>query len=119
MFIAVTRVKLPKEPMERMAEAFRRGAQDLKQFPGFLGFELWLNEDTLEAVSRWESREAMEAYSRSDIFQAHHGGAASAAGHGAQGHGATGAAQGHGAAVHSAGSPGAAQIEYYNGEVVV
>ncbi len=112
MFISVTKIKLPKEPMEQMAQAFRRGAQDLKQFPGFLGFELWLNEDTLEAVSRWESREAMEAYSHSDIFQAHHSGVAGAAGHGAGGHGAT-PAHGHGAA-----GPGAAQIEYYNGEVV-
>lgn len=95
MFIAVTRVQAPKEPMQRMAEAFRRGAQDLKKFPGFLGFELWMNDDTLEAVSRWESREAMEAYSKSSIFQAHHG--------------------------HRAGAPqpGGGQIEYFTGEVVV
>jgi heme-degrading monooxygenase HmoA len=95
MFIAVTRVKLPKEPMERMAEAFRKHAPDLKQFPGFLGLELWTNEDTLEAVSRWESREAMEAYRKSGMFQAHHGG-----GTGAQG-------------------AGAGQVEYYTGEALI
>jgi len=47
-------------------------------------------------VSRWESREAMEAYSRSAAFHAHHG------------HGA-GAPQG----------PGAGSVEYYDGEVLV
>ncbi len=97
MFIAVTRVKLPREPMERMANAFRKNAADMKQFPGFLGLELWTNEDTLEAVSRWESREAMEAYSRSIAFQAHHG------------HGPDAGPQ----------APGAGSVEYYSGEVLV
>ena len=95
MFIAVTRVKLPREPRERMAEAFRKNAPDMKQFAGFLGLELWTNEDTLSAVSRWESREAMEAYSQSSAFHAHHG-----HGPGAQGSGAGG-------------------VEYYTSEVLV
>ncbi|HEX8968977.1 MAG TPA: antibiotic biosynthesis monooxygenase family protein [Chloroflexota bacterium] len=72
MFVAVTRIKAPKQAQQRMAEGFRRGAPQLKQFPGFLGFELWLNDDTLEAVSRWDSREAMEAYRASPMFGAHH-----------------------------------------------
>ncbi len=90
MFIAVTRVKLPKEALARMVEGFRRNAPDMKQFPGFLGLELWTNEDTLEAVSRWESREAMENYSASSTFQAHHGR-----------------------------GTGAGQVEYYTGEVLI
>jgi heme-degrading monooxygenase HmoA len=101
MFIAVTRVKLPKEPRERMAEAFRRNAPDMKQFAGFLGLELWTNEDTLEAISRWESREAMEAYSQSSAFQAHHG---------------HGPGQGQSAAPHG---PSAGGVEYYTGEVLI
>jgi heme-degrading monooxygenase HmoA len=96
MFIAVTRVKLAREPMERMAEAFRKNAPDMKQFAGFLGLELWMNEDTLEAVSRWESREAMEAYSQSGAFQSHHGRG-------------SGGPQG----------PGAGGVEYYTGEVLI
>lgn len=98
MFIAVTRVKLPKAALERMAEGFRKNAPDMKQFPGFLGLELWTNEDTLEAVSRWESREAMEHYSQSQAFQSHHGHSAGGQGPGAQ---------------------GAGQVEYYTGEVLV
>jgi heme-degrading monooxygenase HmoA len=65
-------MRAPREALERMSAGFRRGAPELKHFPGFLGFELWQNDDVLEAVSRWESREAMEAYRASPIFGAHH-----------------------------------------------
>ena len=73
MFIAVTRIRAPKQALDRMVEGFRRGGLELKRFPGFVGFELWRNEDRLEAVSRWQSREAMEAYRSSPMFGAHHG----------------------------------------------
>jgi heme-degrading monooxygenase HmoA len=73
MFIAVTRIKAPRAAQERMVEGFRRGGPELKRFPGFVGLELWRSDDTLEAVSRWESREAMEAYRASPMFGAHHG----------------------------------------------
>lgn len=94
MFVTVTRISAPKEPLDRMAEAFRRSAPDLKQFTGFLGFELWRNEGTLEAVARWESRQAMEAYTNSDAFRSHHGGGAG-------------------------GGQGGGQVEYFDGEVVI
>jgi heme-degrading monooxygenase HmoA len=73
MFIAVTRIKAPPAAQERMVEGFRRGGPALKRFSGFLGLELWRNEDSLEAVSRWESRASMEAYRASPSFTAHHG----------------------------------------------
>ena len=73
MFVAVTRISAPRAAQERMVEGFRRGGPELKHFPGFLGFELWRNEDTLEAISRWESREAMEEYRNSAMFGSHHG----------------------------------------------
>jgi heme oxygenase (staphylobilin-producing) len=75
LFIAVTRIKgVPPAAIDRMVEAFRRGAQDLAHFDGFRGFELWRTENSLDAVSRWESREAMEAYRASPAFTAHHQG---------------------------------------------
>ena len=75
MFIAVTRIHdVPPPVIDRMVEGFRHGAQDLKQFPGFLGFELWRTENGLDAVSRWESRQAMEGYVASPAFAAHHHG---------------------------------------------
>ena len=74
MFIAVTKVKAPQEAIDRMMMGFKHAAPAMKQFSGFHGLELWRGEDTLHAVSRWESREAMEVYSNSDLFRAHHGG---------------------------------------------
>jgi heme-degrading monooxygenase HmoA len=80
MFIAVTRIKDVAPPViERMVEGFRHGAQDLKGFEGFLGFELWRTETSLEAVSRWTSREAMDEYRKSPVFGAHHHGSQTAA----------------------------------------
>ncbi len=72
MYIAVTRIKMPKDMLDHIAEAFKKSAPDMKQFAGFLGFELWRSDDTLEAVSRWETKEAVEAYAKSDMFRAHH-----------------------------------------------
>jgi heme-degrading monooxygenase HmoA len=106
MFIAVTRIAAPTEALDRMAGAFRKAAPDLKQFNGFLGFELWRDAQTLQAVSRWESREAMEAYTRSGLFGAHHGGETGAQAHG-EGHAQT-QTQG-----------GGASAAYYEGEVLV
>lgn len=105
MFIAVTRVAAPTAQLDQMAEAFRRAAPDLKQFEGFLGLELWRDGESLQAVSRWESRAAMEAYQRSAVFGAHHGTGGQPGGppqglagaHGQQGHGAASVAGGHGA----------------------
>lgn len=82
MIITVTKVTAPRQALERMAEAFRQAAPDMKQFPGCTGFELWLSDDTLEAVSRWESKEAVEAYAKSPLFGAHHPGAESGRGAG-------------------------------------
>jgi heme-degrading monooxygenase HmoA len=76
MFVAVNEIKAPASQHQRMAEAFERHAPGLKQFPGFLSFELWFSEnDTVLAVSRWESREAFEGYANSEMFKSHHGGA--------------------------------------------
>jgi heme-degrading monooxygenase HmoA len=98
MFIAVTRITAPSAAQERMVEGFRRGGPELKHFPGFLGFELWRNDTTLEAVSRWESREAMEGYRSSPIFGAHHG---------------------PGTSAETSAGPGGAEVVSFDAEVVV
>ncbi|HEV2237294.1 MAG TPA: antibiotic biosynthesis monooxygenase family protein [Ktedonobacterales bacterium] len=84
MIIAVTRINAPAPALDRMAEAFRQSARDLLQFSGFIGLELWRNADTLEAISRWVSREALDAYTASDAFRAHHGGAPQGGGGGVE-----------------------------------
>ena len=77
LIIAVTKITAPKEHLNHIAEAFRQAAPDLKQFPGCKGFELWLNDTTLQSISRWDSREALESYTKSNAFAGHHAGGAS------------------------------------------
>ncbi|HUZ78149.1 MAG TPA: antibiotic biosynthesis monooxygenase family protein [Chloroflexota bacterium] len=74
MFVTVTTINMPRAAMGPVLDGFRHGSQALRQFPGFLGFELWTSEDTLQAVAQWDSREAVDAYKASDLFKAHHGG---------------------------------------------
>jgi heme-degrading monooxygenase HmoA len=112
MFIAVTRIAAPAEALDRMAGAFRKAAPDLKQFKGFLGFELWRDTQSLQAVSRWESRAAMETYTRSSLFGAHHGGETGAQAHGeGQAHAQT--------QTQTPAQGGAASAAYFEAEVVV
>ena len=83
MYIAVTTISAPKQVLEHIAEGFRKAAPGMQQFPGCKGFELWLSDDTLQAISRWESKEAVDNYARSPLFKSHHPGAGSGAGGGA------------------------------------
>jgi heme-degrading monooxygenase HmoA len=73
MFIAVNKIAVPATQQQRMVEGFERHAGDLKQLKGFLGLELWMSDDALLAVSRWESKEAMEEYTNHPMFRQHHG----------------------------------------------
>ena len=78
MFIAVNKIMAPAEHRQAVIEAFEKAAPEMKQFKGFLGLEMWTAEDnTLQAVSKWESKEAMEEYTNNSLFSRHHGGGAS------------------------------------------
>ncbi|MBE3558926.1 MAG: antibiotic biosynthesis monooxygenase [Ktedonobacteraceae bacterium] len=73
MYIAVT--KIPANPGGRQAviESFRRAMPDMKQFSGFLGLEIWTAQDgSLQAVSRWTSKEAVEEYISHSAYGRHH-----------------------------------------------
>lgn len=74
MFIVVNTISAAEPALTVMVEAFRKTAPDLRQFEGFLSFEIWREDGTFLAVSKWSSREAFMAYPRSDAFQRHHKG---------------------------------------------
>ncbi len=74
MYIAVTKITAPRQAIDRMVQGFRHAAPSMQGFPGCVGFELWREGETLQAISRWESREAVEAYAKSDLFARHHAG---------------------------------------------
>jgi heme-degrading monooxygenase HmoA len=98
MFIAVNSITAPTSAIDHMVEAFRKNAASLKGFEGFIAFELWRGEAGLEAVSKWASREAFDAWRTSDNFMAAHAGRGGQGGPNAQG--------------------GGAAVSYYEGEVM-
>lgn len=78
-------------------DAFKRAAPGMKQFSGFLGLEIWEAADgTMQAISRWTSKEALEEYTSNQAFRQHHGGG------------------GGGAPAH-----GQPQATYYTSEVII
>jgi heme-degrading monooxygenase HmoA len=75
MFIAVNTIAGPGGN-ERVLQGFRHAAPAMKQFKGFLGLEIWTAPDgSLQAISRWTSKEALDEYLTNPLFGSHHGGA--------------------------------------------
>jgi heme oxygenase (staphylobilin-producing) len=77
MYIVVNKISVPADQRQTLVEGFKHALPGMKRFSGFLGFELWTAEDgTVQAVSRWESKEAVDEYLQNDLFRQHHGGPA-------------------------------------------
>lgn len=108
MYIVVN--KIPGEA-KGMVAAFKQAAPDMKKFSGYLGMEIWESEDgSLQAVSRWTSKEALAEYTSHAAFQQHHGGGSSHGDAGSHGH-----SHGDGSSKQAHVSD---QIAYYNSEVI-
>lgn len=81
MLIVVNKIadaNISDEARQRMVQGFTHAAPGMKQFKGYLGMELWTEEDgSVLAVSRWESKEALKEYTDNPLFRSHHGSVAS------------------------------------------
>ena len=78
MYVVVNKLSVPADQRQALVEGFKHALPSMKRFSGFLGFELWTAEDgRVQAVSRWESKEAVDEYLQNDLFRQHHGGSAS------------------------------------------
>lgn len=78
MYIAMNCITAPEGQVQAMIEGFKHAAPGMKRFSGFLGLELWTAEDgTINAVSRWASKEALDEYLKDDLFRHHHSGTGS------------------------------------------
>lgn len=74
MFIAINKIQVPAAHRQAAIDGFEKAMPGMKRFKGFLGLELWTAEDNaLSAVSRWESKEALDEYLNNDLFTRHHG----------------------------------------------
>ncbi len=75
MYIVVNTISVPEAQRQAVIEGFKHALPGMKRFNGFLGMEIWTGEDgSMQAISRWNSREAMEEYLQNDLFKQHHGG---------------------------------------------
>ncbi len=78
MYIAVNKISAPEGRLDAIKDGFRKAGPGMKQFSGFLGLELWTEQDgSLLAVSRWTSKAAMDEYVNNSMFRSHHGGPSS------------------------------------------
>ena len=78
MYIAVNRIAAPEGQAQTIIEGFKHAAHGMKSFNGFLGLELWTAVDgSIDAVSRWSSKEALDEYLNNDLFRQHHSGSSS------------------------------------------
>jgi heme-degrading monooxygenase HmoA len=78
MLIVVNKVAVPASQRQAVIEGFEKAAPTMKQFKGFLGLEVWTAEDnSILAISRWESKAALEEYTSNPMFRSHHGGESS------------------------------------------
>jgi heme-degrading monooxygenase HmoA len=76
MFVAINRLRCPASYAEPLERAFRH-AGNLQGVPGFVSFRFLRHTregEPLEylAVTTWESREAYEAWTRSESFSRAH-----------------------------------------------
>jgi heme-degrading monooxygenase HmoA len=76
MIVVVNKVAAPASQQQAVIDGFAKAAPAMQRFKGFLGLEIWTAADnSMLAVSRWESEEALEEYTSNPLFRSHHGGA--------------------------------------------
>jgi len=86
-FVAINVLSVPPERREVLEQRFARRAGEVDKTPGFQAFELLRpveGEDRYFVYTRWDSREAFEAWTSSQAFEHGH------AQHNTQGPAATG-----------------------------
>jgi heme-degrading monooxygenase HmoA len=82
LFIAMNRFTVAPERGADFEEHWRRRESYLEEVPGFLGFALLRGDEPGSYVSHstWESRQAFEAWTRSEAFRKAHAQARTPAG---------------------------------------
>lgn len=75
MFVVFNELHVPKEGRENVANRFSESAEKMRNIPGCLDFMFLNPEDDAEyqiVFTKWESKEAYEAWVNSDAFKAAH-----------------------------------------------
>ncbi|MDQ0257016.1 heme oxygenase (staphylobilin-producing) [Evansella vedderi] len=75
MFVVFNELHVPLEGRESVANRFSNSAEKMKEIPGCLDFMFLNPEDDSNyqiVYTKWESKEAYEAWVNSDAFKAAH-----------------------------------------------
>jgi len=75
VWVLVNRISVDaSDEADRIVEAFRHRAGKVDQQPGFLGIEVWREEDGKEIVvsTRWQRKEDFQAWLGSPAFRKAH-----------------------------------------------
>jgi len=75
LIVAINRIKAKTpEALESLLNAFESRSRLIEGVDGFLGIEVWVDRDALEAVivSRWIDRESFDKWVNSDEFKRAH-----------------------------------------------
>jgi quinol monooxygenase YgiN len=71
MLIRIVRMTFKSEHVPAFLEIFRSSESQIRQMPGCLFLELWQDADQPDVYcthSHWESKDALNAYRRSELF---------------------------------------------------
>ncbi|GAB7389078.1 hypothetical protein BSNK01_29160 [Bacillaceae bacterium] len=74
MYVVMNVLEVPEEGKGKMIELFSKSAENMKKVPGCLEFQ-FLNstqENKQIVYTKWESKEAFEAWTKSEAFRKAH-----------------------------------------------
>ena len=72
MIVAISRFRLPREAADRLEARFKERSRRVDTHPGFLGLEILRSpgeQSEFLFMTRWESRDALKEYLRSEDFK--------------------------------------------------
>lgn len=72
MYITVTNIEAKN--VDEVISRFREQGPHMKQVDGYLGLELWRNENHLKSVNKWDNKQVFLRFVESDLFKQLHGG---------------------------------------------
>lgn len=74
MYVVMNVLQVPEQGKSKMMELFANSAENMKQVPGCLEFQFLnsLDEEKQIVYTKWESREAFEAWTKSEAFRKAH-----------------------------------------------
>jgi heme oxygenase (mycobilin-producing) len=72
VIVAISRFRAEGDHADRIADRFRSRSRRVDLHQGFLGLEVLRSKSEFLLLTRWETRDALKSYLRSEDFRAVH-----------------------------------------------